>query len=88
MGRGVLARFGREPSASRHRRVAFKAALPMWIIARQHPGETMEERFVEGLKRRLVDAADHMARDLRGVATSLSVPRMNYGDCGSPNSRA
>ena len=30
----------------------------LWIIARQHPGETMAEWFVEGLLDRLLDPDD------------------------------
>ncbi len=30
-------------------------ARPVWIIARQHPGETMAEWFVDGLLQRLLD---------------------------------
>ena len=38
---------------------------PVWIIARQHPGETMAEWFIEGLLQRLLDPADAVARELR-----------------------
>ena len=33
----------------------------VWLIARQHPGETMAEWFVEGLLQRLPDPADPVA---------------------------
>jgi murein tripeptide amidase MpaA len=52
-------------------------ARPVWIIARQHPGETMAEWFVEGLLQRLLDPADAVARDLRNMATLHIVPNMN-----------
>jgi murein tripeptide amidase MpaA len=29
----------------------------LWVIARQHPGETMAEWFVEGMLDRLLDSA-------------------------------
>jgi murein tripeptide amidase MpaA len=52
-------------------------ARPVWIIARQHPGETMAEWFVDGLLRRLLDTVDAVARDLRSQATFHIVPNMN-----------
>ncbi len=36
----------------------------IWITARQHPGESMAEWFVEGLLDRLLDEDDGVARDL------------------------
>lgn len=50
---------------------------PIWIIARQHPGETMAEWFVEGLLERLLDGADPVARRLREQALLYIVPNMN-----------
>ncbi len=50
---------------------------PVWIIARQHPGETMAEWFVEGLLERLLDGADPVARTLREQALLYIVPNMN-----------
>ena len=50
---------------------------PIWIIARQHPGETMAEWFVEGLLERLVDASDPVARALLASAVVHVVPNMN-----------
>ncbi len=50
---------------------------PVWIIARQHPGETMAEWFVEGLLERLLDAADPVARKVREHAVLYIVPNMN-----------
>ncbi|MGH6611027.1 MAG: M14 family metallopeptidase [Burkholderiaceae bacterium] len=52
-------------------------ARQVWIIARQHPGETMAEWFVDGLLRRLLNDADALVRDLRRVATFHIVPNMN-----------
>ena len=51
--------------------------VPIWIIARQHPGETMAEWFVEGLLERLLDGADPVARMLREHALLYVVPNMN-----------
>ena len=52
-------------------------ARPVWIIARQHPGETMAEWFVDGLLQRLLDSADASAQALRNTATFYIVPNMN-----------
>jgi murein tripeptide amidase MpaA len=49
----------------------------LWIIARQHPGETMAEWFVEGMLERLLDAADPVARRLLERAVLHIVPNMN-----------
>lgn len=51
--------------------------LKIWIIARQHPGETMTEWFVEGLLGRLLDPQDPTARALLDRATFYIVPNMN-----------
>jgi len=50
---------------------------PVWVIARQHPGETMAEWFVEGLLERLLDSADAVARQVRERAALYIVPNMN-----------
>src|SRR4030095_13451623 len=49
----------------------------LWIIARQHPGETMAEWFVEGLLERLLDDSDPVARRLAERAVLHVVPNMN-----------
>ena len=51
--------------------------VPVWIIARQHPGETMAEWFVEGLLERVLDNADPVARKVREHAVLHIVPNMN-----------
>lgn len=51
--------------------------LKIWIIARQHPGETMAEWFIEGVLARLLDAQDPTARALLDRATFYIVPNMN-----------
>lgn len=48
-----------------------------WIIARQHPGETMAEWFMEGLLARLLDDEDPVARQLLARAVFYCVPNMN-----------
>jgi murein tripeptide amidase MpaA len=49
----------------------------VWIIARQHPGETMAEWFVEGLIERLIDVSDPAARSALALASFYIVPNMN-----------
>ena len=49
----------------------------VWIIARQHPGESMAEWFVEGLIERLLDRADPVSRRLLERAAFHIVPNMN-----------
>ena len=49
----------------------------VWLIARQHPGETMAEWFVEGFLERLLDADDPTARALLAGCVFYVVPNMN-----------
>ncbi|WP_318411979.1 M14 family metallopeptidase [Photobacterium leiognathi] len=49
----------------------------VWVIARQHPGETMAEWFVEGLVQRLLDETDTVGRALLEKAVFYVVPNMN-----------
>ena len=49
----------------------------VWLIARQHPGETMAEWFVEGLLERLLDQADAVSRTLLQQCVFYVVPNMN-----------
>jgi murein tripeptide amidase MpaA len=49
----------------------------LWIVARQHPGETMAEWWMEGFLGRLLDPEDALARALREGATLHVVPNMN-----------
>jgi murein tripeptide amidase MpaA len=51
--------------------------LQVWLYARQHPGETMAEWWMEGALERLLDEADPVARMLRRRATFHVVPNMN-----------
>lgn len=53
------------------------AASKVWIIARQHPGETMSEWLVEGMLDALMDRANPMARKLLQQAVFYIVPNMN-----------
>lgn len=49
----------------------------IWVTARQHPGETMAEWYMEGLVERLLDEDDEVARKLRGEAVLYLAPNMN-----------
>lgn len=49
----------------------------VWLIARQHPGETMAEWFVEGFLERLLDADDSLSRVLLDRCVFHVVPNMN-----------
>ena len=49
----------------------------IWIIARQHPGETMAEWCVEGLLNRLLDQDCPVAKSLLDKANFYIVPNMN-----------
>ena len=49
----------------------------VWLYARQHPGESMAEWWIEGALERLADPHDPVARLLRQQATFHIVPNMN-----------
>ncbi|CCQ12203.1 Zinc carboxypeptidase domain protein [Pseudoalteromonas luteoviolacea B = ATCC 29581] len=49
----------------------------IWIIGRQHPGETMAEWFIEGVLHKLLDDEDPHAAALLSKATFYIVPNMN-----------
>jgi murein tripeptide amidase MpaA len=51
--------------------------LKVWLYARQHPGETMAEWWMEGALERLLDESDPISRRLREKATFHVVPNMN-----------
>ena len=61
--------------------------LKIWIIARQHPGESMTEWFAEGLLSRLLDHQDPTARALLDCATFYIVPNMNPDGAALGNQR-
>lgn len=58
-------------------RIGTGAGRTIWVIARQHPGETMAEWWMEGFLGRLLDPHDPTARQLREAATFHVVPNMN-----------
>lgn len=48
-----------------------------WVIARQHPGETMAEWWMEGFLGRLLDDDDPVSRELLKLVNLHVVPNMN-----------
>jgi len=52
-------------------------AKQVWLYARQHPGETMAEWWMEGALELLTDPNDAVATALRAKATLHLVPNMN-----------
>jgi murein tripeptide amidase MpaA len=59
----------------------------IWVIAHQHPGETMAAWFMEGMVSRLLDEADRAAAALRRKAVVYLVPSMNPDGCARGNHR-
>lgn len=49
----------------------------VWLIARQHPGETMAEWFIEGFLQALLDVDNPLANQLLQTTTFYVVPNMN-----------
>jgi murein tripeptide amidase MpaA len=49
----------------------------IWIIARQHPGESMAEWFMQGVIGRLLDPDDALSKSLLSKAVFYLVPNMN-----------
>ena len=54
-----------------------KPKRKVWVIARQHPGETMAEWFMEGLISKLTDTSDALSRSILEEADVYLVPNMN-----------
>jgi murein tripeptide amidase MpaA len=59
----------------------------VWIIAHQHPGETMAAYCVEGVILRLLDDGDPLVGALLDKAVIYVVPRMNPDGCAHGNHR-
>ena len=59
----------------------------LWVIARQHPGETMGSWWMEGFLPKLLDAGDEDAGVLRAGATVHVVPMMNPDGVAAGNLR-
>jgi murein tripeptide amidase MpaA len=51
--------------------------LNVWMIARQHPGETMAEWFVEGFLKRLLNSSDSLSTKVLAQANFHIIPNMN-----------
>jgi murein tripeptide amidase MpaA len=49
----------------------------VWLYARQHPGESMAEHWIEGALDRLTDEGDAVAATLRAACTFHIIPNMN-----------
>ena len=49
----------------------------VWLIARQHPGETQAEWWMEGMLDLMTDPASSVARELRRLCTFHVVPNCN-----------
>ncbi len=49
----------------------------LWVIARQHPGETMAEWFMQGFIERILDSTDAVSIKLLEKANLYLVPNMN-----------
>lgn len=59
----------------------------MWMIARQHPGETMAEWFVEGFLQALLDDDNPLARKMLQTTEFFVVPNMNPDGAARGNLR-
>ncbi len=51
--------------------------VQVWLTARQHPGETQAEWWMEGMLELMTDPADTVARELRRLCTFHVVPNCN-----------
>ncbi|MCK5041143.1 MAG: hypothetical protein KAR62_02570 [Sphingomonadales bacterium] len=54
-----------------------ESKLKCWFIARQHPGETMAEWWMEGFLEKLLDDSDPVSRKLLQSCIFYVVPNMN-----------
>ncbi|RYX94458.1 hypothetical protein EON78_06020, partial [bacterium] len=60
----------------------------IWVIARQHPGESMAEWFIEGMLERIIDQNDQTAKALLEKVVFYVVPNMNPDGSMSGNLRS
>jgi murein tripeptide amidase MpaA len=60
----------------------------VWMIARQHPGESMAEWFVEGFLERMLDPSDALVRKLLEEAVFYIIPNVNPDGSIAGNLRA
>jgi len=54
-----------------------EGVIPIWMISRQHPGESMAEWMVEGFLERINDSACALSKSLLQQARFYIVPNMN-----------
>jgi murein tripeptide amidase MpaA len=59
----------------------------VWLIGRQHSGETMASWWMEGALDRLLDESDQLARRLRNIARIHLVPLVNIDGAARGNLR-
>jgi len=60
----------------------------VWVIARQHPGESMAEWFVEGFLGRILDSADPHTSKILQKANVYVIPNMNLDGSIAGNLRS
>lgn len=60
----------------------------VWVIARQHPGESMAEWFIEGFLSRILNENDAVARKILEHADVYVIPNMNIDGSIAGNLRA
>ena len=60
----------------------------VWVIARQHPGESMAEWFIEGFIERLLNIDEPVSRKLLQDACFYIIPNMNIDGAIAGNLRA
>lgn len=60
----------------------------VWVIGRQHPGESMTEWFIEGMLSRLLDEDDSLSRKLLEQTCFYVIPNMNPDGAIAGNLRA
>ncbi len=61
----------------KHPNDAREDKLPIWVVARQHPGESMASWWIEGWLDRLLDEDDASSRALRRKSIIHVMPNMN-----------
>lgn len=60
----------------------------IWLVARQHPGESMAEWFIQGALDRLLDESDPVSRRLIEGACFYIIPNMNIDGSIAGNLRS
>jgi murein tripeptide amidase MpaA len=73
----VVDRVARSVEGRPIHRVRLGTGVPVWILCRQHAGESMSEWWAEGLVERLADDADPVSRRLLQRACVHVVPCLN-----------